>query len=150
VTISKGDNSNREDLVAFKPKISMITLGVRDMAASLSFYRDGLGFPPHDYIEGQNCVMFKLEGTWLALYPRASLADDASVPLLRLWLSRFCFVAQRWLEGPRGRDFRGRGCGRRDPGEEAATCVLGKLFGLLCRSRRFSVGSRLEPFTDLT
>jgi catechol 2,3-dioxygenase-like lactoylglutathione lyase family enzyme len=80
VTISKEDNSNREDPVALKPKISMITLGVRDIAASLSFYRDRLGFPPHDYIEGQDCVMFKLEGTWLALYPRASLADDASVP----------------------------------------------------------------------
>jgi uncharacterized protein len=78
--MSKEDNPDRENRRALKPKISMITLGVRDIAASLVFYRDGLGFPPHNYVEGQDCIMFKLEGTWLALYPRASLADDATVP----------------------------------------------------------------------
>jgi uncharacterized protein len=78
--MSKEDNPDRENRRALKPKISMITLGVRDIAASLAFYRDGLGFPPHNYVEGQDCIMFKLEGTWLALYPRASLADDATVP----------------------------------------------------------------------
>jgi uncharacterized protein len=75
----KEDSSNSENRRALKPKISMITLGVRDIAASLAFYRDGLGFPLHNYEEGQDCIMFKLEGTWLALYPRASLADDATV-----------------------------------------------------------------------
>ena len=79
MTISKEGKSNPEKHRALKAKISMITLGVRDLAASLAFYRDGLGFPTHDYVEGQDCIMFKLEGTWLALYPRASLADDAAV-----------------------------------------------------------------------
>ncbi len=79
MTISKEGKSNPENHRALKAKISMITLGVRDLAASLAFYRDGLGFPTHDYVEGQDCIMFKLEGTWLALYPRASLADDAAV-----------------------------------------------------------------------
>ena len=60
-----------------KPKISMITLGVENLARSLSFYRDGLGFYLHNYKEGNACVMFRLEGTWLALYPRDSLAEDA-------------------------------------------------------------------------
>ena len=63
-----------------KPKISLITLGVADIARSLRFYRDGLGFKTHNYTEGEDMVMFELEGTWLALYPRASLADDAHVP----------------------------------------------------------------------
>jgi uncharacterized protein len=79
MTISKEDRSTRKDRRALKPKISMITLGVRDLAASLAFYRDGLGFPTHDYVEGEDCIMFKLEGTWLALYPRVCLADDATV-----------------------------------------------------------------------
>jgi len=79
MTISKEDKSARKGGRALKPKISMITLGVRDLAASLAFYRDGLGFPTHNYVEDQDCIMFKLEGTWLALYPRASLADDATV-----------------------------------------------------------------------
>ena len=63
-----------------KPKISLITLGVADLARSLVFYRDGLGFPPNNYGEGDDCIMFRLDGTWLALYPRASLAEDAGVP----------------------------------------------------------------------
>jgi uncharacterized protein len=62
-----------------KPKISMITLGVQDIGRSLAFYRDGLGFNLHNYKEGDACVMFRLEGTWLALYPRESLAEDAHV-----------------------------------------------------------------------
>jgi len=28
-----------------KPRISMITLGVRDMTAAIAFYEQGLGFP---------------------------------------------------------------------------------------------------------
>src|SRR5271154_224260 len=62
-----------------KPKISIVTLGVRDFAKSLAFYRDGLGFTPHNHTEGEEHVMFKLEGSWLSLYPRGLLADDATV-----------------------------------------------------------------------
>jgi catechol 2,3-dioxygenase-like lactoylglutathione lyase family enzyme len=62
-----------------KPKIGMITLGVRNLARSRAFYRDGLGFSPNNYKEGDDCIMFRLEGTWLAIYPRASLAEDAKV-----------------------------------------------------------------------
>ena len=62
-----------------KPKISMITLGVRDFGKSLAFYRDGLGFPTHDYRDGDDHVMFKLEGSWLSLYPRGKLAEDANI-----------------------------------------------------------------------
>jgi hypothetical protein len=32
-------------VVAMKPRISVITLGVADLERSLAFYRDGLGFP---------------------------------------------------------------------------------------------------------
>jgi hypothetical protein len=63
-----------------KPKISLITLGVRDFARSLAFYRDGLGFPTHNFKDGEDVVFFKLEGSWLALYPRDKLAEDATVP----------------------------------------------------------------------
>jgi catechol 2,3-dioxygenase-like lactoylglutathione lyase family enzyme len=47
-----------------KPKISLIGLGVRDFARSLRFSRDGLGFPPHNFVDGEDHVMFRLEGTW--------------------------------------------------------------------------------------
>jgi uncharacterized protein len=62
-----------------KPKISILTLGVSDLANSLRFYRDGLGFPTHNFKEEEGIVFFKLEGSWLALYPREKLAEDAQV-----------------------------------------------------------------------
>ncbi len=62
-----------------KPKIGMITLGVRDFDKSLAFYR-ALGFPPHNFTEGQQFAMLRLEGTWLSLFPREQLAEDATVP----------------------------------------------------------------------
>lgn len=63
-----------------KPKISIITLGVSDLQTSLKFYRDGLGFKPHNYKDGDNFVLFQMEGTWLALFPKDQLAKDAHVP----------------------------------------------------------------------
>ena len=62
-----------------KSKISIITLGVTDLNRSLHFYRDGLGFPTHDYKEDQGIVFFKLEGTWLSLYPKEKLAEDVGI-----------------------------------------------------------------------
>lgn len=62
-----------------KPKVSLITLGVRDFDRALAFYRDGLGFPLHDFVEGQRFAMFRLEGSWLSLFPRDELAADAGV-----------------------------------------------------------------------
>jgi hypothetical protein len=53
---------------------------VRDFDRSLAFYRDGLGFPLHDFVEGQRFAMFRLKGSWLSLFPREELAADAGVP----------------------------------------------------------------------
>ena len=60
-----------------KPKISVITLGVKDLQASLKFYRDGLGFSTEG--DTNNIGILKMEGSWLSLYPRESLAQDATV-----------------------------------------------------------------------
>jgi catechol 2,3-dioxygenase-like lactoylglutathione lyase family enzyme len=64
-------------MTAVKPKIGLVTLGVRDLARALAFYRDGLGWPTHAYNPDAAIVFFALEGTWLALYPRDKLAEDA-------------------------------------------------------------------------
>ena len=60
-----------------KPYISMITLGVRDLATSVRFYEAGLGFPRMD--SPPEVAFFTLNGTWLGLYDRESLAEDATV-----------------------------------------------------------------------
>ena len=60
-----------------KPRISMITLGVRDLAASVKFYEDGLGFPRME--SPPEVAFFTLNGTWLGLYGRDALAEDATV-----------------------------------------------------------------------
>ena len=61
-----------------KPKLSVIYLGVADVAASLAFYRQ-LGFEPKDYNEGDDHVFFACEGTWLGLYPKDKLAEDVGI-----------------------------------------------------------------------
>ena len=56
----------------------MVTLGVADLERSTEFYRDGLGLPERES-EG-DISFFETASTWLALYPREELADDATVP----------------------------------------------------------------------
>ena len=60
-----------------KPRISMVTLGVRDMAAAIDFYEKGLGFPRME--SPPEVAFFTLNGTWLGLYGREALAEDARV-----------------------------------------------------------------------
>ena len=60
------------------PRISMITLGVRDLAKSIEFYENGLGFPRME--SPPTVAFFTLNGTWLGLYGHDALAEDAMVP----------------------------------------------------------------------
>lgn len=74
-----------------KPRVNVITLGVRDLDRSMVFYRDGLGLPCKgilgDEIQGSDTepagavALFELQGgLFLALYPRSELSKDAQVP----------------------------------------------------------------------
>lgn len=65
-----------------KAKISLITLGVRDLGAALAFYRDGLGFKTHNHKPGDDCIFFALKGAWLAALP-ARLARAGRPSLAR-------------------------------------------------------------------
>lgn len=55
----------------------MITLGVRDLQAAVDFYENGLGFPRMG--SSPDVAFFTLNGTWLGLYGREALAEDATV-----------------------------------------------------------------------
>ncbi len=58
-------------------RISIITLGVKDLERSYKFYRDGLGLPTTRKPE-QGIIFFKTSGVCLALYPFDKLAEDVS------------------------------------------------------------------------
>jgi catechol 2,3-dioxygenase-like lactoylglutathione lyase family enzyme len=60
-----------------EPRLSIVTLGVADLARAVAFYRDGLGLAMAG--DGEGIAFFDLEGVRLALYPRAALAEDAIV-----------------------------------------------------------------------
>ena len=69
-----------------KPRITLITLGVDNLEASLAFYRDGLGLKTNGFVgtefEYGAVVFIDLEsGLKLALYPRKSLARDSGLPV---------------------------------------------------------------------
>jgi len=61
-----------------EPRISIITLGVSDLARSVEFYRDGLGLVLYDE-NTESIAFFQNKGTWLALYPREALAADVGI-----------------------------------------------------------------------
>ena len=69
-----------------KPRISIITLAVDNLEASLEFYRDGLGLVTEGVMgaefEHGAVVFFELEGGLkLAIWPRESLAHDTKLPV---------------------------------------------------------------------
>ncbi len=58
-------------------RLSVITLGVADLARSRVFYEQGLGWTASGAQE--QIVFYQLNGLILALYPRDALAQDAGV-----------------------------------------------------------------------
>ena len=60
-----------------EPRISILTLGVRDMERAYRFYHEGLGLPTSRNPE-QGIIFFQMRGTVLALYPLEELAKDVS------------------------------------------------------------------------
>ena len=60
-----------------KPRISMITLGVNNIEASVEFYKNVLGFPQLE--SPPSVAFFTLNGTWLGLYGKEALGIDAGI-----------------------------------------------------------------------
>lgn len=68
-----------------QPRLTVLTLGVDDLDASLRFYREGLGFPTEGIVGQQfehgAVVFIDLQpGLRLALWPRRSIAHDTGLP----------------------------------------------------------------------
>ena len=62
-----------------EPRISLVTLGVRDLPRAVRFYRDGLGWPMSGAGDA-DVAFFRTGGIVLALWRRDLLAADAQLP----------------------------------------------------------------------
>ncbi|CAO3416624.1 VOC family protein [Azospirillum doebereinerae] len=62
-----------------EPRISLVTLGVADLARSRRFYEQGLGWTPSP-AGNDNVTFYQLGGMALGLFGRAALAEDAHLP----------------------------------------------------------------------
>ncbi|MBX4199914.1 VOC family protein [Candidatus Parcubacteria bacterium] len=60
------------------PRISIITLGVKDLSVSTDFYQR-MKFTLSPYSQKGAISFFESKYTWLALFPKDKLAEDASV-----------------------------------------------------------------------
>src|SRR3712207_6283614 len=62
-----------------EPRVTLITLGVRNLERTVAFYQDGLGWPLSGAsVEGE-VAFFRTGGTVLALWSREALAEDANL-----------------------------------------------------------------------
>jgi catechol 2,3-dioxygenase-like lactoylglutathione lyase family enzyme len=57
------------------PRLSLVTLGVKNLETSLKFYRDGLGLPT-SWTPDKGVIFFRTSGTILALYPLEKLSNE--------------------------------------------------------------------------
>jgi catechol 2,3-dioxygenase-like lactoylglutathione lyase family enzyme len=78
-------------------RLTLITLCVDDLQRAVRFYRDGLGLPTQGIVGEQfehgAVAFFELaDGLRLALWPRASLAHDAGVPVGPRSTTEFCLA----------------------------------------------------------
>jgi uncharacterized protein len=63
-----------------KPRVSVITLGVRDLARAREFYVERLGWPVQQEDDNWVCIILGGGDTAFTLYPWDELAEDARVP----------------------------------------------------------------------
>jgi catechol 2,3-dioxygenase-like lactoylglutathione lyase family enzyme len=61
------------------PRLTVITLGVSNMRASIAFY-EALGFARKFKVTGEAVAFFETGGTAIGLFPWDQLAQDATLP----------------------------------------------------------------------
>ena len=69
-----------------KPRLNIVTLGVKDLLKSREFYKNALGWDPAPGSD-ENIVFFHQGGIVLGLYPIDKLAEDAGVSADRFGFS---------------------------------------------------------------
>lgn len=116
------------------PRLTVITLGVIDMSASIAFY-DALGFSRRLKATGEAVAFYDTGGPVLALYPWDQLAADAKLP-----------------DNPRPSTFRGStlawNCRAREEVDAVLAFALGKGAKLLKAAHETEYGGYSGYFAD--
>lgn len=63
-----------------EPRISLITLGVADLARARRFYEEGLGWQA-SALSNEQVAFYQAGGLVVGLYPETALAADAGLPV---------------------------------------------------------------------
>lgn len=129
-------------------KITCICLGVRDMARSVAFYRDKLGFRTDCVEDSPRVCFFDTPGTKFELYPLDLLAQDirpddppaAAGGFGGITLAYNVASREEVVEVVEAGPIR-----RRHRRQGASGGLLGRLPRLLRRPRRLLLGGRLGP-----
>ena len=125
-------------------RVSLITLGVRDLERSRAFY-EALGW--HTRAEpGADVVFFQAGGMVVALWDRARLAEDSGVEDAPGWggVTLAHNVGSPAEVDAVVAEARAAGASRPRAGRD----VLGRLLGGVRRPRRPSLGDRTQPALD--
>jgi uncharacterized protein len=116
------------------PRLTVITLGVNDMRASIGFY-EALGFSRKLRATGENVAFFETGSSVLALFPWDQLAQDVSLP-----------------ETPRPQSFRGMtlawNCEARDEVDAVIGFAVSKGASLLKAAQETDYGGYSGYFAD--
>lgn len=75
IQLLSGQSSNQ---LLMEQRLSIITLGVKDLKTSIDFYTNKFGWKQAEPAN-ENIAFFQLNGIQLALYERKALADDATI-----------------------------------------------------------------------
>ena len=123
-----------KQLQAPLPRLTVITLGVSDIRASIAFY-DALGFSRRLKATGEAVAFYDTGGPVLALFPWGRLAADAALP-----------------DHPRPTAFRGMtiawNCRTRDEVDAVMAFALGKGAKLVKAAHETDYGGYSGYFTD--
>jgi catechol 2,3-dioxygenase-like lactoylglutathione lyase family enzyme len=123
-----------KELPAPVPRLTVITLGVSDIRASIAFY-DALGFSRRLKVTGEAVAFYDTGGPVLALFPWDQLAADAKLP-----------------DPPRPTTFRGItlawNCRTREEVDAVLAFALGKGAKLLKAARETDYGGYSGYFSD--
>ena len=123
-------------------RLSMVTLGVDDLAAARAFFEAGLGWRPAGF--DSDAIVFYQTGTAaIALFGRQALAEDAGVAAAGQGFSGVTIAWNGRSEAEVDCRFRRSGRGRRRARQGAAKGVLGRLFVLRPHLRRTFDGNSL-------